>query len=84
MAIPQRQFDPTLVFVAKAILQNKLPMQDIVALILLSALDMYGGNRTRAAKELKIPLRTFREHLHVVAGLGYPVPKPQLGGKRRD
>lgn len=50
-----------------------ISLQDLLAAIIILTLERHSGNRTRSSRELKIPLRTFRNKIHTIEALGYEV-----------
>ncbi len=77
--IPSRQFNPELVAMLKQFPNTTL--HDFIAAIITSVLERRGGNRTHTAKELKISLRTLRNQLHAIEGLGFTVVPPPNWGR---
>jgi DNA-binding NtrC family response regulator len=80
MVIPSRQFDPVLITTLKQYIEaNPVAFQDMMAAVLIAALELRDSNRTHVAQELKIPLRTLRTKLLIIESLGYTVPPPKRG-----
>jgi len=80
MVIPSRRFDPDLIAtLRKYIEENPVTFQDMMAAVLLAALELRDGNRTHVSQELKMPMRTLRNKLLMIEGLGYEVTPPKWG-----
>lgn len=80
MTIPSRYFDPDFLEAMKNfIAKTPIKFEEFMAMLITAVLEMHDGNRTHAAKELNIPLRTFRYKLKVVESLGYDVMPPNWG-----
>jgi dethiobiotin synthetase len=80
MVIPSRQFDPALITTLKKYIEvNPVTFQDMMAAVLIAALELRDSNRTHVSQELKIPMRTLRNKLLMVESLGYTVPPPKWG-----
>lgn len=54
-------------------LPTGISLQDLVAAFILLTLERHSGNRTRTCKELKVPIRTFRNKIRTIEALGYEV-----------
>ena len=52
-------------------------IQELIAAFITSALERNNGNRTWTSYEIKMPLRTLRNHLKYIEALGYTIPKYQ-------
>ena len=70
--IPRKYLDSDLVDSLKTV-RSGITLQDFVAAVILTILERNNGNRTKTSKELRIPLRTFRNKLKVIESLGYEV-----------
>ena len=72
MAIPDKQFDDKLMKNLREIARhNTLSLDEYLALIIMVVLELHNGNRTHTAKELRIPIRTFRLKLKMIESMGY-------------
>lgn len=80
MTIPSRHFDTDFVETLKQFVdKTPITFEEFMAMLITSVLEMRDGNRTQTARELRIPLRTFRNKLKVIESLGYDVMPPKLG-----
>jgi len=80
MTIPSRHFDPDFLAKLKQFIdKTSITYEEFIAMLITAVLEMRNGNRTHASRELRIPLRTFRNKLKVIESLGYDVMPPKLG-----
>lgn len=77
--IPKKYLDSDLVDSLKTI-KSGISLQDFISAVILTILERNNGNRTKTSKELRIPLKTFRNKLKVIESLGYEV-MPYQGTK---
>jgi len=59
-------------------------LKDIELLAILETLDVVGGNRTAAARQLGISVRTIRNKLREIRALGLVPPSPAIGAGAHD
>lgn len=77
--IPKKYLDSDLVDSLKTI-KSGISLHDFISAVILTILERNNGNRTKTSKELRIPLKTFRNKLKVIESLGYEV-MPYQGTK---
>ena len=68
--------------------RNSLPhpgrLRTLILKEVLAVLKLHNGNRTTAARDLGVCLRTIRSYVRELKAMGLDVPAPPLPGRWRD
>lgn len=74
--IPRRYFQKDLRTLMDIVLYDRrtFSLDEFIGALIVAALDLNQGNRVQTARQLRIPIKAFREKLKVIEGLGYEIP----------
>jgi DNA-binding NtrC family response regulator len=82
--IPNRKLSKDLKFLMELLLVNpkSFSYDEFISALIVATLELNNGNRIHTANQLKMNIKTLREKLKMIEGLGYDVPKPQWGRRK--
>jgi transcriptional regulator with AAA-type ATPase domain len=83
--IPKRTFPKDLKCLIDIVLfdRKQISFDEFSAAIIAAVLELNQGNRSHTALHLKIPIKTLRNKIKWIEGLGYEVSESAWGRKKK-